>query len=157
NGMAIVEQNRNETEYLNDSVEVTPEELTRFVREKLPDYMAPAAIVILEELPLTRNGKLDRGALPEPEEVKKRDEADERERWTAYEELIGGIWKEVLKVERVRPGDDFFDLGGHSLLATMVISRVRSTFGIDIGVKSIFYKPTIRGLAGRIEEAMSSG
>jgi len=143
---------------VNDTVqELTEEELKRFLREKLPEYMTPAAVVVLEDLPLTRNGKLDRGALPEPEEVKKRAEADGSEHWNAYEELLGGIWKEVLKIEKVRPGDNFFELGGHSLLATQVASRVRATFGIEIGVMSIFDEPTIRGLAGRIEDAMSRG
>ena len=143
---------------VNDpSEEVTPDELRRFVREKLPEYMALAAIVTLEKLPLTRNGKLDRDALPAPEEIEKHAEAGAREEWNAFDELVGGIWKEVLKVERVRPGDNFFELGGHSLLATQMISRVRATFGIEIGVISVFEEPTVRGLAGRIKEALNRG
>jgi amino acid adenylation domain-containing protein len=134
--------------------EVTPEELKRYVRDRLPDYMAPAAIMTLEQLPLTRNGKLDRAALPAPEEIEKHADAGAGEDRNAYEELVGGIWKEVLKVEGVRPGDNFFELGGHSLLATQVISRVRTTFGIEIGVVSVFEEPTVRGLASKIEKVM---
>jgi amino acid adenylation domain-containing protein/FkbM family methyltransferase len=143
---------------INDSLEeVTPEGLKKFVAEKLPLYMTPAAIVTLEKLPLTRNGKLDREALPAPEEIGKDAEADASEEWNAFEELVGGIWKEVLKVERVRSGDNFFELGGHSLLATQMISRVRATFGIEIGVISVFEEPTVRGFAGRIEDALNRG
>ncbi|HKX31469.1 MAG TPA: amino acid adenylation domain-containing protein [Blastocatellia bacterium] len=133
------------------------EELKRYVKERVPDYMVPAAIVILDQLPQTRNGKVDRSALPRPEEVDQATEAEEHEHRNPYEELLSGIWKEVLKVTRVRSGDNFFEIGGHSLLATQVVSRIRATFGIEIGVRSIFEDATVAGLARRIEEAMKAG
>ena len=132
-------------------------ELRKYVGEKLPHYMTPASIFIIEELPLTRNGKVDHRALPIPEEVRKKAEAEETQPRNAYEEIIGGIWKEVLKVERVRKGDNFFEIGGHSLSATQVISRVRNSFGVELGVRSIFEESTIEGLARRIGEAMGAG
>jgi amino acid adenylation domain-containing protein len=132
------------------------EELRKYVREKLPSYMAPAAIVVMEELPLTRNGKIDMGALPEPEAVKKEKEGREQYQ-NAYEEIIAGIWNEVLRVGSVSREDNFFEIGGHSLLATQVISRVKRTFGVEIGVKSIFEEPTVKGLAKRVAEAIRAG
>jgi amino acid adenylation domain-containing protein/FkbM family methyltransferase len=136
--------------------EVSEEELKKYAREKLPAYMVPAAIVILEKLPLTRNGKVDREGLPSPEEARKEEQLEEIQRSSPYEEIIGGIWKEVLQVERVRRGDNFFEIGGHSLLATQVISRVRKAFVVEIGVRSIFEDATVEGLARRIEEAMGA-
>src|SRR5262245_61370915 len=156
--MAIVVEKRTEAKNLDEPLEeVTQEGLRRYVSEKLPDYMGLAAVVVMEELPLTRNGKVDRGALPRPEEVKKEAEVEERENQNAYEEIVSGIWEEVLKVEGVRRGDNFFEIGGHSLLATRVISRVKKTFRVDIGVRSIFERPTVEGMARRIEEAMKAG
>jgi amino acid adenylation domain-containing protein len=137
--------------------ETTEEGLVRYVRERLPDYMAPAAVVVMRELPLTKNGKVDRGALPGPEEAKNQAEIEGSEHRSAYEEIVSGIWKEILKVERVRRRDNFFEIGGHSLLATQIGSRVRKTLGVEIGVRSIFEKPTVEGLAGRIEEVMKGG
>ena len=141
-----LERNGNEAEYLG-----------RYVRERLPNYMAPAALVVVEKLPRTRNGKVDRGALPKPEELKKQEKTEEGAPRSAYEEIISGIWKEVLEVEHVRRGDNFFEIGGHSLLATQVISRVRSAFGVEVGVRSIFEKPTVEGLASKMEEAIGAG
>src|SRR6266511_2065148 len=191
NGMAIVEQNKNETEYLYDEIfkkksyflyawkagsvkqknepggtevdvgesweEITEEKLRKHISERLPAYMAPAAIVIMEELPLSRNGKVDRGALPRPEAIKKNADVEESKPRNAYEEIISGIWKEVLKVDRVDKGDNFFEIGGDSLLATQIASRVREVFRLQIGIRSIFEKATIEGLGQKIEEAMRAG
>ena len=71
--------------------------------------------------------------------------------------MVSGIWKETLKVERVKKGDNFFEIGGHSLLATQIASRVRDVFEVEIGVRSVFEKPTLEGLARRVEEAMRAG
>jgi len=133
---------------------IREEELREYVKEKLPDYMAPAAIVVMEELPLTRNGKLDRGALPRPEELKKQSDVGESQYRNAYEEIISGIWRDLLKVDRVRPEDNFFEVGGDSLLATQVISRIRAVFGVEIRFQVIFREGTVEGLASRIEEAV---
>jgi amino acid adenylation domain-containing protein/FkbM family methyltransferase len=131
--------------------EVTEERLRNYVRESLPDYMVPSAIVILDEFPLTLNGKVDRRALPTPGRVKKEAIIEEQEGQNAYEEIIGGIWKDVLKVEHIKPGANFFEIGGHSLLATQVVSRMRNAFGVEIGLLSIFEEPMIEGLARRVE------
>jgi len=122
-------------------------ELRTFLRQKLPEYMVPSAFIFLDGLPLTPNGKVDRKGLPAPD--RNRDELEQ-----AYvaprsptEEILAGIWTEVLKIEQVGVHDNFFDLGGHSLLATQVISRVREAFQMDLPLRSIFEKPTVEELA----------
>jgi acyl carrier protein len=119
--------------------------LRKRLKEKLPDYMAPSAIVVVEKMPLTANGKLDRKALPRP---KREDgEAGYAAPRTAVEEMLAGIFGEALKLDRVSIHDNFFEIGGHSLLATHVISQVREAFGIEIGVSSIFETATVAELA----------
>jgi len=111
--------------------EVGAEQLRRHVESRLPEYMVPAAYVRMEKIPLTRNGKLDRRALPEPEGdayVQHDYEAPVGE----VETVLAGIWAEVLKVERVGRQDNFFELGGHSLLAVRVVSRVRQVVGVEV-------------------------
>ena len=132
-------------------------ELKRYVRERLPEYMVPEAIVALEEIPITANGKVDRKRLPRVEGEGRRPEQGYVAARTPVEEMIVGIFEEVLKVDRVGREDNFFEIGGHSLLATQVVSRVRNAFGVEVGVGSIFEKPTAEGLANRIEEVMRSG
>jgi amino acid adenylation domain-containing protein len=133
-------------------------ELKTQVRERLPRYMVPESIQVLEEMPLTVNGKIDRKRLPILEGGA--DRAVEQEYLasrTPVEEILVGIYEEVLRLDRVGIRDNFFEVGGHSLLAASVLSRVRSTFGVEIGVRNIFEEPTVEGLAGRIEEAMKAG
>src|SRR5262249_50398877 len=128
---------------------VTAEGLKGFLRGKVPDYMRPAQIVLLDELPLTANGKIDRQRLPEPE-VTARDV--EQESRTPIEEMLAGIWKEVLGLNAVGSSESFFDIGGHSLLATQVVSRAREVFGVEIELRRMFEEPTIAGLARAVEE-----
>ncbi len=126
----------------------TSDELRFFLQERLPDYMVPAAIVLLETLPLTRNGKVDTSALPSPEEVvTQRIVIAPR---NPVEQGLADIWRQVLKLEEIGVNDNFFDLGGHSLLATQVISRVRSTFHVQLPLRSLFDSPTVAGLADEI-------
>ena len=127
------------------------DELRNFLKRKLPDYMIPAAFVVVDDLPLTPNGKLDRSALPRPDQVGSGLETYKPPR-TPAEETVAKIWADVLKVERVGVDDNFFDLGGHSLLATKVISRVRATFHIDLPLRSFFQAPTVAELVAVITE-----
>jgi acyl carrier protein len=122
--------------------------------ERLPEYMVPSALVVLEAMPLTPNGKLDRRALPAPEW---RHAAGHLAPRTLVEELLAGIWSEVLGVERPGVDDNFFELGGHSLLATQVVSRLRSAFQIELPLRELFEEPTVAGLAVRVERAMRTG
>nr|QEO74530.1 condensation domain-containing protein [uncultured bacterium] len=135
--------------------DATAEEMRRSLRERLPDYMIPAAFVPLAALPLTPNGKVDRKALPAPDHQDSR-EGDLAPR-TPVEELLAGIWAEVLGLERVGAAGHFFDLGGHSLLATRVMVRVRSVFGVEIPLRDLFEAPTLAGFAERIEAARQAG
>ncbi|HEX8852042.1 MAG TPA: amino acid adenylation domain-containing protein, partial [Pyrinomonadaceae bacterium] len=129
----------------------TPGALRSFLKEKLPDYMIPSAFVALHALPLTPNGKLDRRALPAPEQSKTAgDGRDEGVRRSPLEEVVAGIWAQVLGLERVGLQDNFFESGGHSLLALQVISRLRSTLKIEVPVRELFDAPTVAGFAASI-------
>src|SRR5829696_8993657 len=121
--------------------------------QTLPDYMIPSTFVSLPALPMTPNGKLDRRALPKPDEKRPDLESAYEAPRTQVEDVLAGIWEEVLGLERVGVHDDFFELGGHSLLATRVISRLRDAFGLELPLRSLFEAPTVAGLAERIEAA----
>ena len=127
-------------------------ELRAFLIERLPDYMVPAAFVWLDALPLTQTGKVDRRALPEPGAEAAVEEGSAAPR-TAVEELIAGIWGQLLGREPGTFGvhDNFFDLGGHSLLATRVLSHMRDALGVAVPLRALFEPPTVAGLAEGIE------
>ncbi|HST59989.1 MAG TPA: amino acid adenylation domain-containing protein [Longimicrobium sp.] len=125
--------------------EVEIQGLREHLRAGLPEHMVPSAIVCLPSLPVTRNGKLDRAALPAPE-YEPAGGAYEAPR-TRVEEVLAGIWAEVLRLERVGVRDNFFELGGHSLLATRVVARIREVLRSDLSVRAIFESPTVEGLA----------
>ncbi|MFE6668747.1 amino acid adenylation domain-containing protein, partial [Streptomyces sp. NPDC057697] len=111
----------------------------------LPDYMVPSAVLVLDTLPLTVNGKLDRRALPAPDHTAVL-EASYRAPRTADERLVCEVFAEVLGLERVGIDDNFFDLGGHSLLAVTLVERLRSTLGVALGIRSLFETPTVESL-----------
>ncbi|HVF42756.1 MAG TPA: condensation domain-containing protein, partial [Pyrinomonadaceae bacterium] len=132
------------------------EELRGHLRGRLPEYMVPSQFVVLDALPLTSNGKVDRRALPEPGEAGTGGGEYVAPR-TAAEEIVAGVWAEVLGVGRVGVDDNFFELGGHSLLATTVMTRLRETLKVELPLRSIFETPTVRQLAGLVETVQRGG
>jgi amino acid adenylation domain-containing protein len=121
-------------------------ELRAHLKAELPEHMVPAAFVVLDALPKTGSGKVDRRALPAPDAPTVPAESYVAPE-TEAERRLAEIWAEVLKVERVGTRDDFFALGGHSLLATQVISRVRQAFGAELPLRAVFERPTVGELA----------
>jgi amino acid adenylation domain-containing protein len=124
------------------------------LRGKLPDFMVPAALVVLDAWPLTPNGKIDRKALPQPDQgvlgpyVAPRNDSEQR---------IADIWCQVLKLPKVSVHANFFEVGGHSLLATQVVSRIRQAFGVELSVRTLFESPTIEKLTRAIGGAAAAG
>ncbi|WP_424893165.1 amino acid adenylation domain-containing protein [Streptomyces sp. XH2] len=125
-------------------------ELRRHLAALLPDHMLPAAVLELASLPLTANGKLDRDALPAPGAGTPSTGAAPR---NSREEVLAGLFAEVLRLPAVGVDDDFFALGGHSLLATRLINRVRSVWGTELPVRAFFQSPTVAGLAAAVDAA----
>jgi amino acid adenylation domain-containing protein len=132
---------------------ITVEQLRNFLTEQLPDYMIPSAFVEMESFPLTPNGKVNRRTLPEPTTSRPELSQTFVEPRTPTEEILAGIWRDVLGLERVGIFDNFFDLGGHSLLATQVIALTRKAFGIELPLLSLFESPVIAPLAQKIATA----
>jgi len=131
-------------------------ELRGHLKEHLPEYMVPAAFVVLEALPLSPNGKVDRRALPAPEGPGPGAESYLPPR-SPIEEAVAAIWSEVLGLPQIGVRDDFFERGGHSLLATQVMSRVRDVLGVGLPLRTLFEAPTVEGLAQAIEAARRDG
>ncbi len=130
--------------------------LREFLRERLPAYMIPSAFVVLEAFPLTPNGKIDRRALPEPEpEHRRPDDASRATPRSPVEILIGELWSELLGLDRVGLDDNFFDLGGNSIVATRLISRVTARLGVDVGIGSLFERPTVEGFGLAVTEHLA--
>ncbi|MDB4965383.1 MAG: linear gramicidin synthase subunit, partial [Myxococcales bacterium] len=136
-----------------DAALPTTTELREQLAARLPGYMVPTLFVRLDSLPMTPNGKVDRKALPPPERASAERAGAYVAPRTAAEEMLAGIFAEVLDVPRVGSRDDFFEAGGHSLLATQVLSRIRKLFGVQLAVKSLFEAPTVAELAGVIAAA----
>jgi amino acid adenylation domain-containing protein/FkbH-like protein len=126
-------------------------EAREHLKKSLPDYMIPAAMVEMEELPLTTSGKVDRKRLPAPEYGATGSGKEAKTARTSTEEIIAEIWAEVLKLQQVGVEDDFFELGGHSLLATQVISRMKLAFKTELPLRVLFESPTVAGLARQVE------
>jgi SAM-dependent methyltransferase/acyl carrier protein len=126
--------------------------LQQFLADRLPEYMAPSAYVLLDVLPLTPNGKIDRAALPRPDRTRPRLTKAFVAPRSEVEDQLAQIWSQVLAVDEVGVDDSFFaELGGHSLLATQVVSRVREVLRVELPLRSMFETPTIAALAVTIE------
>ncbi|MCX5401661.1 non-ribosomal peptide synthetase [Streptomyces sp. NBC_00102] len=134
---------------VTDDPAVRPVALRDALAEALPHHMVPSAVVVLDALPLLPNGKVDRRALPEPDPHTEGPTLPGR--LTLREELLAGIFADVLQLTEVGPHSDFFDLGGHSLLAMRVVSRVRAVLGAEIAVRTLFEHPTVAGLARALD------
>jgi amino acid adenylation domain-containing protein len=135
--------------------ETTVTELRRYLGERLPGYMVPGQWVVLEQLPLTASGKVDRKVLPVPEQSELTGEYVAPR--TATEEIVAASWAKVLELEHVGIHDNFFELGGHSLLATQVVLRLRTTFDVDLPLRTLFESPTVSSLSSRIEQLRLAG
>ena len=131
------------------------EEIRKELRGRLPEAMVPGVYVKLREMPLTPNGKVDRRALPKPEMGG--GGAEYVGPRTAVEEIVSGVWEEVLRVEKVGMEDNFFELGGHSLLATQVVSRVRNLLGVEMPLRKVFTEPTVAAMAREVEQQQGRG
>jgi amino acid adenylation domain-containing protein len=159
-GQAVVmacEKEQGEKElvaYLVISSEISDDEIRERLRKRLPDYMSPSVFVRMESLPLTPNGKINRRALPAPASSLRTNAGGYVPPASPLEELLAGIWAQVLGVERVGVHDNFFARGGHSLLATQVVARMRSALNVGIPLPRIFETPTIAALAVWIEQEL---
>ncbi len=127
-------------------------ELRNYLKAKLPDYMVPSVIEMLERLPLTPNGKVDRKALPAPSSVQSGTEQAPAAAQTDVEKRIAAIWKTSLRTERIGLHDNFFDLGGHSLLVMQVHAQLCEAFRTDLPILRLFQYPTVNSLAKFLSE-----
>ncbi|SDZ41128.1 nonribosomal peptide synthetase DhbF [Evansella caseinilytica] len=133
---------------------LNPGELRKYAAASLPDYMVPSAVININAIPLTANGKLDRNALPEPALPLAAADGGPR---TPQEELLCGLFAEILHLPRVGIDDHFFELGGHSLLAVQLIARIRETLGSELTIGDLFEAPTVSELAARLETGGKQG
>jgi amino acid adenylation domain-containing protein len=144
---AVIARNDTLVAYLVADSDLSIEVVRRHVAQQLPDYMIPAAVVTLDAIPLTSNGKLDRRALPEPSGERG---TTRREPSTAEESLLCEAFADILGVDTAGVDDDFFDLGGHSLLAVRLVSRIRAVLGVDVDIRTLFEAATPALLAERL-------
>ncbi len=129
-------------------------DLRNYLAERLPGYMVPSSVVLLEAMPLTPNGKVDRAALSSIERPHTAGPSAPSESLTPIESLLSSIWAGLLNVRDVGPADNFFELGGHSLLAMRLMSRIRESFHVEVPLRSLFERPTLGEFAQTITEAM---
>jgi len=132
-----------------------PTTLRIYLQMKLPDYMLPAAFVLLDALPLTPNGKVDRRALPQPDQTHRAQATAFVPPRTPLEELVTDVWRDLLNVEQISVNDNFFALGGHSLLATQMVARLRTLLHTDVTVRTLFDCPTIAQLSANLHRTES--
>jgi len=131
--------------------------LRSYLRERLPGHFVPSVFVLLDTLPRTPNGKVDRKALPEPDWSGAGGDEETAGPRNPLEELVAGLWSEALGLARIGIHDHFLELGGHSLLAARLVSRMRDTLGVEIDLPTLFAHPTVAGCAAAVEQARSGG
>ncbi len=131
-------------------------ELRRHCLTHLPDYMLPAAYVLLDQMPRTATGKINHRAFPDPDEQRPEGAMDFVAPRTPFEETLCGIWSDLLRIKRIGVHDNFFELGGHSLLATQMVSRIRDAFQVELPLQTLFEFPTISELTKAIATARAS-
>ncbi len=136
------------------AIELLASELRSWLKDRLPEFLIPAAIVLMDAFPLNRSGKVSRKDLPAPEYANTKREYQALR--TPVEEIVAEIWASVLKLDRIGTNESFFELGGHSLLATRVVSRIRESFGIDVPLRAMFDGPTVEDLSRTIENLQRS-
>ena len=139
-----------------DEIGLSARELRRHLRAKLPEHMAPANYVLINQMPLLPSGKVNRKALPEAGGVPLSEQGLMAAR-TDVEQKLAEIWTELLKTKEVGVDQNFFELGGHSLLVLQVMARIRRMFEVELAVRTMFEEPTITGLAREVEKAQASG
>lgn len=139
------------------AADVGPVELRQTLRERLPEYMVPAAFVFIERLPLTTNGKLDVPALPNPDDVSQREVTRPSASGTGLEKAIGALWEEVLGRPLTGLDDNFFDVGGTSISLAEVHARLQRLVGREFPITDLFARPTIRSLAAHLDQQPASG
>jgi amino acid adenylation domain-containing protein len=137
----------------SDNQTLSSSELRSFLRNRLPDYMLPNFFISLERLPLMQNGKVNRAALPDPQREGAETEGIKAPQ-SEVEMILAEIWVDVLNLEKISVGENFFDLGGHSLLAAQMINHVNDVFQVAIPLRSLFEHPTLAGMAQVIEEQL---
>ncbi len=135
----------------DDTASLSLSALRRELKEQLPEYMIPAAFVMLDEIPLTTNGKLDLKALPKVDRTTLQSDETFTPPRTAIEKVVAGIWANVLGLSQVGATDNFFELGGHSLLATKAISQIKQAFKLDVPLRALFEAPTVREFGAIVE------
>ena len=128
------------------------EELRAYLLDRLPQYMVPLVYTVLEALPLSANGKVDRGALPAPGPARGSEAGGDRGPRSAAEEIVAGMFAEVLETPEVGPSDDFFTLGGNSMVATRLVSQLREVFDVEVPLRVVFEATTVEELAARLDE-----
>jgi acyl carrier protein len=133
-----------------DGRNLTPAALRRHLKDQLPHYMIPSSFVLMERMPLTTNGKIDRQALPSAIQPAAANRSFEAPR-TETERALAAIWSELLQAPNISVNDDFFDLGGQSLMAIRAVARIRDAFDVDISLRNVFEQPTLGGLASLID------
>lgn len=140
-----------------NSLEPHIQDIRHYLDDLLPEYMIPSAFVVLEKFPLTPNGKVDSRALPIPEYSTSKLESNFVAPSNPTEEILANLWVEILNIKQVGIYDNFFELGGHSLLATQVISRVRTTFQVELALRKLFELPTVAQLSQVIDTELQKG